>query len=192
MDERITLIFGMTGSGKSTIAKQIISKENRLIVFDNLREYENNFLIIENFSSLYSFLTNKKNQTFRISLRYDNDLDFEYTFKLIFEIGNITVLVEEAQLYISSNEKDNYFLRLVRYGRHRQIKIIGIARRTVELSRDFRAQTNKIISFRQIDLDDIKNLEKFGMTGLENLQKFDYVKYKGKPVKDLHYKEIIF
>jgi len=172
MKDRITLIFGKTGTGKTTLAKKLIKNESRLIAIDPLAEF-NKFHVSKNFNDAFFYLKNHKK--FKVSIRFDNDKDFDYLFKLVFLLENITILLEEAEIYISPSVKSSSFLRLVRYGRHKNISIIGVARRTAELSRDFRSQTNKIISFKQTEDIDIKNLENFGFKNLNKLNKHKFV-----------------
>lgn len=168
------MIFGKTGTGKTTLAKNLIKKENRYIIIDALREYDNG-IIIEDFESFLDYVKNNFNNDFKIICRFTSDEDIEYLFRTVFVIGNLTLLVEEAEIYINPYSKSNNFLRLVRYGRHKNVKIIGVARRTAELSMDFRAQTNRIISFKQTEKRD---LEKLAELGLENLDKLSEHEYK--------------
>lgn len=170
--ERIILIFGKTGTGKSTKAKELIANEKRVIVIDPRFEYEDNFVIVYNFRDAYNYLINKKE--FHLACRFSDDLDFDSLFELIFVLKNICLVVEEAEIYISPYEKRNEFLKLVRYGRHSNIKIIGIARRTSELSLDFRSQVDRIISFQQTDFNDLQTMKKIGFEDLEKLEGHEY------------------
>jgi DNA helicase HerA-like ATPase len=171
MSERIILIFGKTGTGKTTLAKELIKNERRVIIVDALQEYTG--LILEDFESTVEFFRNKPKE-FKLVCRYDSDLAIEYLFKLIFEIGDICLVVEEAEIYISPYAKSSSFLRLVRYGRHRNIKIIGVARRTSELSLDFRAQVNKIYSFKQTQPRDLQLMQELGFENLDKLGEHEY------------------
>lgn len=172
MSRKITLIFGKTGTGKSTKAKSLIkeSLSSRIIVIDALAEYDE-FIIVENFLDFYEYV--KDNQDFKLACRFSSDMDIEYLFKIVFELGNILLIVEEAEIYISPYAKQSNFLRLVRYGRHKNISIIGIARRAAELSIDLRANTDNIISFKQTELTDIEIMKKIGFENLNNLNEFE-------------------
>lgn len=139
-------------------------------MIDKMFEYEG--IEIYNFLDFYEYtLTHKQ---FRIACRFECDLDYEYLFRLIFELKNITLLAEEIELYVNPRTQSSSFLRLVRYGRHRQINIVGIARRASEMSIDFRSQTNRIISFRQTEINDLKIFENIGLHDLDKLGDHNY------------------
>lgn len=168
----IFLIYGKTGSGKSTLAKKLSEGYKRIIYLDPMSEYSGT--VVENFEDFLSYVENKEN--FVVCCRFYNDLDYEYLFKAVFEISNVLLVIEEADLYISPREKRNDFLKLVKFGRHRDISIIGIARRVSELSIDFRSQCDKIYSFKQTDPKDIKILQDIGfnINNIQNLGEFQY------------------
>jgi hypothetical protein len=169
------------------LTRQLIENEKRLIVLDPREEY-NNLIIIEDFESFIFFI--KKKKEFRISCRFTRDEDIEFLFKAIFDIENVLLVMEECEVFINPGNKSSNFLRLVRYGRHKQIRLIGVARRTAELSRDFRAQVNKVISFKQTEDIDLKKMEELGLKNLDNLISLDYKKNK-IPLEGVHYQSII-
>lgn len=146
--------------------------EPRLLVIDSRAEYNNGFTIVYDFENLYEYIVNKDN--FKVACRFTNDDDIEFTFKLIFVLKNICLLAEEAEVYISPYAKQSYFLNLVRYGRHQNISIVGVARRASELSIDLRANTDIIYSFKQTEQNDLEKMEKIGFQNLDNLPEHEY------------------
>jgi hypothetical protein len=186
----IKLVLGKTGSGKSSfVKKELIRNIERLIIIDALSEYENG-IIFTNVDTLIEYiLDNKINQhdNFKFICRFTDDKDIELLFLLVFELSNLTLLVEECEIYVSPNSKSSNFLKLVRYGRHKNISIIGVARRSTELSLTFRSQTDTIFSFKQTDKNDLVKMEELGLYDLDKLE--DY-KYPGKHILDKHYKRI--
>lgn len=173
MNRKIILIFGRTGSGKSFLVKRMLKKLERVIIIDAMSEYESD-LIFYNSLDLIDYLVNVKPKTFKIVCRFENDNDFETLFQIVWYLKNIYLVVEESELYISPYQKQSNFLKLVRYGRHRNISIIAVARRVVELSNDVKANASEIISFKQILSKDIKYLQELGFTKVDKLKDFDF------------------
>ena len=158
------------------------------MIVDCLLEY-NDGIIVENFLDFIDYVKNK--DTFKIICRFHSDIDIKYLFLSLVEIKNCTLVVEEAEIYISAGARSSEFLDLCRYGRHYNVSILGIARRSAELSIDFRALCEKIISFKQTELNDIQKLNSVGLYDLENLEQFEYTDNCTVPLLDKHYKEII-
>lgn len=171
---KIILIFGRTGSGKTYLVKRLISKLNRIIIIDALGEYTDG-IIFYNLSDLIDYIEKDFNrETFKYIIRFTNDEEIEILFDLIFYISSLTLVVEESEIYISAYIKQSNFLKLVRYGRHKDISIIAVARRVTELSNDVRSQANQIISYKQILKKDIDYLKYLGFTKVENLKQYEY------------------
>jgi len=175
MNRKIILIFGRTGSGKSFLTKKIIRNERRLIVIDSMYEYTDG-IIFYRLNALIDYLQNNKPATFRFICRFDTELEIELLFLLVWELQNVFLVVEESEYYISPYKKISNFLRLVRYGRHRNISIVAVARRVVELSNDIKFNANQIITFKQILKNDLKYLESLGFDADEvtNLKRYEY------------------
>lgn len=169
----IKLIFGRTGYGKSFLAKKLIKDFNRVIVIDPMFEYESG-LIFLSFEDMLNYYKEHLPETFTFICRFSNDVDIEFAFKFCTVVGNLLLVVEEAEIYISPFAKSTNFLNLVRYGRHKSISILGIARRTSELSTDLKAQVNGIYSFNQMLPRDIAIMQELGFSGIENLPFYEY------------------
>lgn len=172
-NRKIILIFGRTGSGKSYLTKRLIKKIDRVCIIDVLFEYDNG-LIFYTLSDFLDYLEKKTEKKFCYIFRFTSDFEIELLFDLLYTLSNLTLVVEEAEIYISSYSKKSNFLKLVRYGRHKSISIIAVARRVTELSNDLRAQANKIISFKQILKNDLDYLKTLGFHKVETLKQFDF------------------
>jgi len=169
----VIIIFGKTGSGKSYYAKKIISSFSRVIILDPMAEYEDG-LIFEDFESLADYYLQIVPDDFKFICRFTNDNDINFLFRIVFEIKDLLLVCEEAEIYISPFSKQSNFLKLIRYGRHSEISLLLIARRASELSLDVRAQVTKLISFVQTDPNDLIKMDKLGLTNLENLPLYKY------------------
>ena len=168
----ITLVFGKTGSGKSYFTRSYIQDFERVVIIDPLHEYEG--LIFTNINDLIDFYEYNKPETFRFVCRFENDSEYDYLFEFCNAVGNLLLVVEEAEMYISPYAKSSEFLNLVRYGRHKAISIIGVARRASELSTDFKAMVNRIVSFKQTLPHDLKIMSQLGLENLEQLPDYEY------------------
>lgn len=175
---KIILIFGRTGSGKSYLAKKLIEKFKRVIIVDKMFEYESE-TIFYSFNDLIEYYLKNIPNEFKFVCRFENDNDIELLFKFCWYVKNLLLVVEESELYISPYQKQSEFLKLIRYGRHRAISIIAIARRVVELSNDVKANADEIISFKQILKKDIDYLKQLGFSKIENLKQYEFevIKY---------------
>ena len=174
----IKLIFGKTGQGKSYLAQQLIKEEKRVVIIDPLFEYETG-LVFYDFEDLINYYEEHKPETFKFICRFKTDLEIDFLFKFCEVVKKLVLVVEEAEIYISPQTRSSNFLRLVRYGRHYAISIIGVARRTAELSSDLKAQVNTIYSFNQSLPRDIQIMEDLGFEGIEQLpeRKFLQIDY---------------
>lgn len=186
MENRIIIILGKTGQGKSTLTKQLVKNEKRLVIIDPKQEYEGT--IVETFEDFHDFIIKNDGQPFKVICRYQNSIDHDYTFNLLKNIPNVCLVVEEIQIYVSPYIKDSPFLDLLRYGRHNHIKVIAIARRFSEFSADLTGLAEKVYTFKQTSPLDIQTCKKYGLFNVDKLEKIDYVKFKGIPKEGIHYK----
>lgn len=101
---------------------------------------------------------------------------------------NICIVVEEAEIYIKPQSQSTAFLYLCRYGRHSDVSIIAVARRSAELSTNVKALCDRIISFKQTLPRDLQSLEVLGLPDLDKLELFDYQKENGVVKENKHYR----
>lgn len=176
-ERQVVLVFGRTGSGKSDYTKKFVKNFSRVVVIDPKGEYEG--LIFYTSEDLIDYYQNNEPEDFTFVCRFKNEIDYDAVFRFCDIVGNLLLVVEEAEIYISPYAKSSEFLNLVRYGRHSGVSIIGIARRASELSIDFKAMVNTMISFKQVLPEDLKIMEKYGLTGLDTLSDtFPNLEYK--------------
>lgn len=173
-NRKITIIYGRTGTGKSTLAKKIILQYKRVIIIDPMHEYSNG-IIFYDFESLLDYTINNELDNFTFICRFSSDIEHEYLFRYVQILGDLLLVVEEAEIYISPTSQSNSFLDLCRYGRHQNISILGIARRVSELSINFRAFVDTIISFKQTEPRDLKLMSELGFENLDKLSDHDYI-----------------
>ena len=67
-------------------------------------------------------------------------------------------MIEELDFYCSATRQQTYIERILRYGRHQYLNIIGISRRAAEVPRTITSQADAVVSFRQQEPRDIQYL----------------------------------
>ena len=156
--------MGQTGTGKTFLAKQLTQNEQRLFVLDHLDEYEEG-IVFDSFEDLRDYFEKRNRRKFRCICRFSSYPEFDELLDLVWETGNCVVLAEEAALLFPSGpvkEANAAFVRIVNWGRHRNIRVVGIATAAGEVHKVLRRQARAIYSFRQVDEDDLMALKKRG------------------------------
>jgi len=162
MQNNITLIFGRKGSGKTTIAKELIKyeKHKHIIIWDFLGEYENGLIITEEKEFMKYIKTIKAGEQLEAIIRFDKDVytKFDNLCKKVWKIKNTLLVIEEADSICSSSYIGNGLASLIRYGRHRNIDIIGITRRPSDINRLLTSQADTVCCYKFIEPRDVKYL----------------------------------
>lgn len=190
MVSEIILIFGKRGSGKTTLTQSLIQDEARLIIFDPLHEY-NAFgkTFIDN-DDLISYLKDKSDTFFRIT--YQPDLpseNFDFICEVVYCLYDVVFVCEEVD--IGTRGLTGFtpppLERLICQGRHKNISIIAITRRSPEIPKMLTSQASKIISFCQHEPNDIEYLTKATNKDfadrLKGLKDYQYLVYDFKTNK---------
>ena len=153
-------IVGKRGKGKTTLAKNLLiqSEADQIFVFDYLGEY--------------LALSSERIRVYR-----ENLAEFcEYIWNN--SGGNIRSLAvfDEVDLYGKNNE---YISFLYRFGRHKKIEIIAVARRFYDLPVIIRALTDKFYLFQITEERDISYLKRLVsddfVRKLISLENFQYI-----------------
>ena len=170
MDNLIIFIAGKKGSGKTSFAKKsVLPAFSRLLVIDSLSEYENGFIVnsIPDFINVVEANYNKP--FFTIIYRPLDEKEAKF-FEIVKELHDVSIVIEEADMYSNPYKQDKNFERLVRYGRHFSQDLIVISRRPAEISRNVTAQADIVLTFQQTERRDIDYF-KYYTDQAENLSK---------------------
>lgn len=180
MENFIILILGRKGSGKTYFVIQgipLIRESNSIIIFDTLNEYDD-FINIYSPDDLVDFLNKEHNENFIVSLKDLDDEKANQYFRIINTLENITVICEEIDYYFGAMSFDKDLLKLIKYGRHKNINIIGITRRPFETNIYIRSQADLVISFQQLEPRDLEWIAKrMGKEKAEKLKKLPLYKF---------------
>jgi hypothetical protein len=185
MTNYIITVFGKKGTGKTTLVKTVISRLPRVVVFDTLAEYTGGVFIYDP-QSFIDYLKLNLDRLYKIVLRCDNDEDFSICFEACRAVYDGTLVVEEIDFYCSPTFIEPSLQKLIKYGRHRQINLIGVSRRAAEVNRNLTAQSDCIVTFQQEENRDIEYMSRrIGAENAESLRglgKFEYRVFGDKAV----------
>ena len=170
---QVVLILGKSGTGKTVLAKRLTENCKRILILDPLFEFGGTIFFTAD--EVAAYLENNPEE-FRIVLRPQEEEDVEFFFRIARSVGNVTLLVDEAEIYISPGSMPDAFRWLVHFGRHVRVSIIAVARRAPELNVYLRAQQTSMISFAQTEPRDVDHLVEYGFPreAVEALEDHEY------------------
>lgn len=140
--DEITTIAGMRGSGKTSLAKRILSRvQGDVIVYDPMHEYDP-----------------------KISFHPHSDTkeDFDRFMSICWDRGNLFICVDEAERYFRGKRQlTEYSAKIVNTGRHRNIGMLVITRRLAELNKTVFGLSNTAVMFQMFLPNDIRYIKEF-------------------------------
>lgn len=150
----IITISGKRGYGKTTVAKSIVSKLSRVLIWDPMHEYSNSYI--------------PKSGSIE---------EFNQFLKGYWELGNVFILVDEAdQVMPEGRPLCEYANKIINLGRHRNIGMGMVTRRLARLNKTAFSQSQEVILFHHFMPNDIRYLNEFipDADKLQKLKKFEY------------------
>lgn len=161
----VICVFGRKGSGKSYRIHRMIEQiptSQRVMIWDPVSEYagrssQDPVQHAQLFGDMHEMLTEaaKGGLAQRVVMQAPR-AHFDLFCKYAYRAGNMTVVVDEVNLFCSPAKCPAPLLELLRIGRHASVDLIFAARRPAEVSRDLTAQSDEIIAFHTIEPNDIK------------------------------------
>jgi DNA helicase HerA-like ATPase len=162
MQNRIIIVQGKKGSGKTTLCNEMLESEKRYIVVDSLREYTcgTTFESVQEFAG---FAKTKMRGKIQSVVRVGTDDDFDKLCRIVKVLGEvkpILYVVEEADIRCSPTYLPASLDQLIRYGRHWGVSLLAISRRPAEITRHLTAQADTIIAFQTFEPRDLEFFRK--------------------------------
>ncbi len=143
----ITCVLGHRGSGKSTWLYRNIDLYKPFVLVDPLSDPKFKALNLYQIKSMDEALKLfKDGKPERIYIT-PNLQDFDFFCGLVLAKRNITLIVDEVDNYCTNYFISPYFKRLVKYGRHRNVNLVMVARRPKEIHPLLRSQATRFIIF---------------------------------------------
>lgn len=147
---RILVVCGRRGGGKTSFVKQAIRYAPRLLVFDHHGEYGDTIPNpLADRSDLVQFLDEEAAEQEQWACRfvpeYDVDQEAETFCFHAYEQGSCTIAIDEAEQLMSPNYVPPELARCLRLGRHRDLNIVLVTLRLAELARGATALADAFI-----------------------------------------------
>jgi len=165
---KITLVVGKTGYGKSFIVKDAINRLDRVVIFDTLGEYNNyeDFTVVTTLKDLHKELLQKYEDTYmQIICRYTEQEQYETALAMCYMVGNLTVVIEEISNFSNAHALSPILEKIVRFGRHRDMSIIGITQRFSDIGLLLRNNLDMLVCFNLTAPNDINYLREIEFIG---------------------------
>lgn len=199
-------LFGASGSGKTTKARELTKKLKRIIYFDPLGDFVNvagskviagdvealKAAVIKNFVTGFKivFITKFGEQEKQLNDICYFLVEMQRGYLAGFHDAQITLLVDELDegfpSGIMQRNAKNGFGYLCKRGRHFGINLVGISQRTAQVDVCFRGNLSALYLFRHVDpIDTQKAIDMIGRkykTAFENLENYHYFYKSGSLV----------
>jgi hypothetical protein len=168
VQNEITGIIAPKGTGKSFFAAQLFREARPVAVFDTLCEQTyvpyTEELIIGSPRNFAKALNPQCKIVYRPITAPETDLDgaehdeFHFFALAVYQHGDLTCIVEEADTFCNPGWAHEDFDRLRRIGRHKRVSLIYICRNWSEINRKLTASTNTFHFFTCFEPRDIEGI----------------------------------
>ncbi len=154
-------LVGLRGSGKSTALREIICCRPRLVVVDLMGEHRFG-QVVSDFGDAFEVLDLvQRRENFAVTIQpgYGDLADVvDEVCDYVFEIGNVTLALEEVPHYCTAGSMPEGLDALARMGRHRRVDLVYTGQRFAELPRRLTATTDCFVLFGQREPRDLEAL----------------------------------
>jgi len=166
-------VLGKKGSGKTEFVKSSLANIKRYIVIDPLEEYPG--VIFYDSVELFAFIDEVRDVDFKIIYRPLEEEDEENFFRIVNEINDYTLIMEEVDLWCDSYNIHPELNELTRYGRHYKRNLIWISRNPFEINRFLTRQSDLLVSFRQTEPRDLEYFKHYTFNkNLMTMKEFEF------------------
>lgn len=154
------IIFGMTGSGKSTLTEQVTGLFQRRVIFDRLQEWRGRIpgaitvrsfeqfreaykkvYMLDEFTLVYEPMPGTPQD--RLLIDTDNILCLVYQVEAYGKKG-LSFIFEEVWLYAPLHGIPEWFQETMLTGRHHRISIVGNSQRPAHVSKTMVSQSRHV------------------------------------------------
>lgn len=176
---KIHVLFGRKGSGKTWEMKKLSQNMQRVFIFDVTNDFSGGF-IFDNFDDFdNAFDVFMYRQNFRVILKFGKDTeDYEDALDIIWnsDLTNYDLVIDEIHLFASPNSISKNFSNIFAVGRHSSLSITCATQRPYKVNPIVRSQADIVTTFRQTEPRDLQLLKEIGFSENEVLSLGQYEK----------------
>jgi hypothetical protein len=155
-------IAGRRGCGKSTVARRILERCPRIVLWDPLGEHDwcpNELASVGELERFLAWADGRDTFAARCTLQWGSlEAEFGVVAEVVYEYGDLVLGVEEVPLICSPGALPDGFDRLVRLGRHQGVSVVYTGQRLTEVARRLTAATDYFILFRHSEPRDLDGI----------------------------------
>lgn len=158
----ITVVVGRKGSGKSTLTREIAEEYDRVIAVDAMGDYgsEEGFAETHGLEEACRYLVKVADRPrFRVSLRDLTIPEGVTVLRVVWEIPDSLLVMDEISLYASPTSFPDELSRIVLMGRHRSISQVYATVRPALVNRNITSQADLIVAFQTHEQRDVLYLK---------------------------------
>jgi len=194
----VITILGRRGCGKSFLGKEIQKIFPRKFIFDVINEYQADY-IIRNYGEFQNFIlkiNREEIEKFTCVIKFDIGDQrkaevFDEMMRVLFHLGNCTIVVEEVQNFIDSYNISDWFSNVFTMGRHKNLSVIMTTQRPSKMHKDALSQSTHIFCGNLTAKSDISHVsDALNMKGDEIANLDDYEFYHFCPFNNPKTKKI--
>lgn len=179
---------GLRGSGKSTALREIISCRPRLVVLDILGEHRFGQRVsgLDEFLEMLELVQEQERENYALTFqpgRGDLADVVDAVCDAVFDIGNLSLALEEIPQYCTAASMPEGLDALARMGRHRYVDLIYTGQRFAELPRRLTATTDFFVLFGQREPRDLEALAE--RVGRELAERVEHLPLHGRVLYDV-------
>ncbi|OHB60898.1 MAG: hypothetical protein A2167_05515 [Planctomycetes bacterium RBG_13_46_10] len=172
-------MIGKTGSGKTVKVRNLIADESRVLCFDTTGHDYDDGVVFYDVKSLKTFWDKVYLKDFRLIYRPLNEVtEFPLICGLVWKCQDLVFVAEEIDLFCKPNGTPDEVRTILKRGRHRDIRFIGVTQRPYGIDRSVTAMGTEFFIFKTDEPRDVDYLaERFGSQIREQLKVLEQYQY---------------
>lgn len=181
------MIFGRAQEGKSTLCKRVLEAIRKhyafTVILDPHGEYEGG-PVVHNFAEFLEEVQANDPALVLFQVEQIDPDELDRLYKFMYEVRDSLLVIDEAEMFVPKTTTAKpgtagyYFHLRVALGAHveRNLGVIAVGRRPVELNVYLRSQFTSLVTFKQTEPNDLARLEDYGFDP-EQVVRLDSHKY---------------